>query len=164
MRRLCLEIGRRAVKQLILSNFRKRAGALAAAVLTAAALGAWGVATTLVTRAAAIEQRSETSAKVALVGSYRVTGTDADGVAYRGAHIVDISLAPSGALEVDWDDGRQFGVAHVVDNVLAVAGSSKGRTVILTMTVNPDGSLSGKWSRRTDRGSQGTETWTRIGG
>ena len=89
------------MKQLILSNFRKRAGALTAAVLTAAALAAWGIATTLVTGAAAIEQRSEISAKVGLVGSYRVTGTDADGVAYRGAHVVDASLAPSGALEVD---------------------------------------------------------------
>jgi hypothetical protein len=36
--------------------------------------------------------------------------------------------------------------------------------VILTMTIKADGSLSGKWSRRTDRGSQGSETWTRIGG
>jgi hypothetical protein len=30
------------------------------------------------------------------------------------------------------------------------------------MTLNPDGSISGKWSRRTDRGSQGTETWKRT--
>jgi hypothetical protein len=45
---------------------------------------------------------------------------------------------------------------------LAVACLSKGRTVILTMPIHPDGSLSGKWSRRTDRGTQGTETWTRT--
>jgi hypothetical protein len=32
----------------------------------------------------------------------------------------------------------------------------------LTMAINRDGSLSGKWSRRTDRGSQGTETWVRT--
>ena len=46
-----------------------------------------------------------------------------------------------------------------IDNVLAVAYSIKGRTVISLMAINPDGSLSGKWSRRTDRGSKGTEIW-----
>ena len=55
------------------------------------------------------------------------------------------------------DNGKQ-----VIGDVLAVACLSKGRTVILTMTINPDGSFSGKWSRRTDRGSQGTETWTKT--
>jgi hypothetical protein len=43
-----------------------------------------------------------------------------------------------------------------------VACLIKGRTVILTMAINPDGSLSGKWSRRTDRGWQGTEAWART--
>jgi hypothetical protein len=27
------------------------------------------------------------------------------------------------------------------------------------MTINPDGTLSGSWLRRTDRGSKGTEIW-----
>jgi hypothetical protein len=152
------------VRQFIPSKFSRRVGALAAALLAAAAIGGWGVATTSATRAAAIESRYEVAGKASLVGSYVVTGTDADGVRYKDRHIVDVSLAPSGALELDWDNGRQVGVGHVVDNVLAVACSSKGRTVILTMTINPDGSLSGKWSRRTDRGAQGSETWTRIGG
>jgi len=30
------------------------------------------------------------------------------------------------------------------------------------MNVNPDGSLSGKWSRRMDRGYKGTETWKKT--
>jgi hypothetical protein len=74
----------------------------------------------------------------------------------------DISLAPSGALELEWDNGKQVGVGQVIGDVLAVACLSKGRTMILTMNINPDGSLSGRWSRRTDRGTQGTETWTKT--
>jgi hypothetical protein len=100
--------------------------------------------------------------KAALVGSYVVTGTDPDGEPYVGSRMLDISLAPSGALELDWDNGKLVGVGQVVDNVLAVAYSIKGRTVISVMTINPDGSLSGKWSRRTDRGSKGTETWKKA--
>jgi hypothetical protein len=72
------------------------------------------------------------------------------------------SLAPSGALELEWDNGKQVGVGQVIGDVFAVACLSKGRTMILTMNINPDGSLSGKWSRRTDRGTQGTETWTKT--
>jgi hypothetical protein len=100
--------------------------------------------------------------KASLIGSYRVTGTDPDGRSYAGTHIVDIGLAPSGALELDWDSGKSIGVGQVVGNVLAVASWSKGRTAILTMTINPDGSLSGRWSRRADRGAKGTETWKKI--
>ena len=54
------------------------------------------------------------------------------------------------------------GIGQLIDNVLAAAYSVKGRTVISLMTINPDGSLSGKWSRRTDRGSKGTETWKKA--
>ena len=39
---------------------------------------------------------------------------------------------------------------------------SEGRTTILTMMVNADASLSGTWSRRTDPGSKGTETWKKL--
>jgi hypothetical protein len=75
---------------------------------------------------------------------------------------VDVALAPSGALELEWDNGRQVGVAQLIGDVLVVACSVRGRTAILTMTVNPDGSLAGKWSRRTDRGQKGTETWKKA--
>lgn len=82
-----------------------------------------------------------------------VTGTDAGGEPYVGAGILDIALAPSGALELAWDDGKNVGVGQVIGNVLAVASSTKGRTVILMMNINTNGSLSGKCLRRTDRGS-----------
>ena len=71
-------------------------------------------------------------------------------------------LAPCGALELVWDNGKNVGVGQVIGTVLAVASSARGRTVILMMNINPDGSLSGKWSRRTDRGYKGTETWKRT--
>jgi len=41
---------------------------------------------------------------------------------------------------------------------LAISCLTKGRTAILLMTIHPDGSLSGNWSRRTYRGNKGTET------
>ena len=97
-----------------------------------------------------------------LIGSYVVSGTDPDGKPYAGAGIVDIALAPSGALELDWDNGKQVGVAQLIGDTLVVACLFKGRTAILMMTSNPDGSLAGKWSRRTDRGQKGTETWTKA--
>jgi hypothetical protein len=97
-----------------------------------------------------------------LIGSYVVTGTDSDGKRYAGPGIVGIALAPSGALELEWDNGKQVSVGEVIGNVLAVACLTKGRTAILLMTINPDGSLSGKWSRRTDRGYKGTETWKKV--
>jgi hypothetical protein len=97
-----------------------------------------------------------------LIGSYVVTGTDPDGKAYAGTSIVDISSVPSGALELEWDNGKQVGVGQVIGNVLAVAWSTRGRTAILIMNINPDGSLSGSWSRRADRGYKGTETWKKA--
>ena len=97
--------------------------------------------------------------KPGLVGSYKVTGTDSEGRPYVGGSILDVSLVPSGALELDWDNGKQVGVGQVIGNALVVAFSNKGRTVILVMSISPDGSLSGKSLRRADRGSKGTETW-----
>jgi hypothetical protein len=92
-----------------------------------------------------------------LVGSYAVTGTDPAGKKYSRA--ATITLSSSGALELEWDSGKSVGVGHVIGNVLAVAFSGAGRAAILVLNVNPDGSLSGKWWRRTDPGSKGTETW-----
>jgi hypothetical protein len=150
-------------------NRHKNAGILVASLLAAGALGGWGISATFVEsanadaalrREAGIAKLPIEQAKAALVGSYTVTGTDPDGVPYRGTKVVDISLAPSGALEFDWDDGTFVGVGQMVeDNVLAVAYAVKGRTVIALMTINPDGSLSGHWLRRTDRGAKGTEIW-----
>ena len=150
----------------------KSASVAVAVLLAAGALSGWGISTAFGTRAAAVESPFQVTrnadlgsieaTKAGLVGSYVVTGTDSDGKSYLGSHILDVSMAPSGALELDWDNGKQVGVAQVIGNVLAAACLIKGRTVILTMAINRDGSLSGKWSRRTDRGSQGTETWVRT--
>ena len=146
----------------------KNAGILATALVAAGAFSGWGLSATFVKSAKAVDsmrqevesaKSSIDQAKAALVGSYTVTGTDPDGVPYNGTKIVAISLAPSGALEFDWDDGTFVGVGQIADNVLAVAYAIKGRTVIALMTINPDGSLSGNWLRRTDRGSKGTENW-----
>jgi hypothetical protein len=151
-------------------------GAMAAALLAGAAIGGWVMSTMSTTSAAAVEDMSAVEMmrknvinnlphdelKHRLIGSYVVRGTDPDGRPYAGAGIVDIALAPSGALELDWDNGKQVGVAQVIGDVLVVACLIKGRTAILMMTINPDGSLSGKWSRRTDRGQKGTETWTKA--
>ena len=71
-------------------------------------------------------------------------------------------MAPSGALDLQWDYETKAAIGQVIGNTLAVAGSTRGRPVILIMNINPDGSLSGKWFHRTDRGSQGGETWKRI--
>ena len=94
-----------------------------------------------------------------LVGSYVVTGTEADGKPYDGPGTLDVTLARSGALEFRWDGGKYVGVGQITGNVLAVATAAEGRAVILIMTVNPDGSLTGNWWRRTDAGSKGSETW-----
>jgi hypothetical protein len=155
---------------------QKALGVVVAALLAGAAVGGWAMSTVSTTRAAAIENQPpfdmvhksvtkivpQDELKHGLVGSYIVSGTDSEGRPYAGAGVVDIALAPSGALELDWDNGRQVGVAQVIGDVLVVACLTKGRTAILIMTVNPDGSLSGRWSRRTDRGQKGTETWKRA--
>jgi hypothetical protein len=92
-----------------------------AAVLALATVGGWGVSTTFATRTATIEADYETDSKRKLIGSYEVTGTDSDGMSYARAYIVDVSLAPSDALEFNWDNGRQVGIGHVIGNVLSVA-------------------------------------------
>jgi hypothetical protein len=151
-------------------------GVVASVLLAGAAMGGWAMSTMSTTNAAAVENLSafemtrrnvtqtlpHDELKHRLVGSYVVGGTDTDGKPYAGAGMVDIALAPSGALELDWDNGKQVGVAQVIGDVLVVACLIKGRTAILTMTVSADGSLTGKWSRRTDRGQKGTETWKRA--
>jgi hypothetical protein len=154
---------------------RGRIGVVAAALLVGAAIGGWAMSTMSTTSAAAVADAAfETTrndivktlrhdeVKLGLVGSYVVSGTDSDGKPYAGAGIVDVGLAPSGALELDWDNGKQVGIGQVIGDVLVAACLVKGRTAILIMSINPDGSLSGKWSRRMDRGQKGTETWKKA--
>lgn len=140
-----------------------------AALVAAGAIGGWTILTA-VTNATAFDGRFQPAAhrsekppiddvKTSLIGSYTVTGTDTDGKAYRNGGIVDVTIAASGSVELDWDNGRQLGVGQVIGNTLVVSYLVKGRTAIMVMYINPDGTLSGTWSRRTDRGYRGTETW-----
>jgi hypothetical protein len=155
---------------------RKSIRVIVAALLAAGAAGGWATSTMFAASPAAVEglspfdtmpksdmrKLSPEELKPGLIGSYVVTGTDPDGRPYGGPGIVDIALAPYGAVELNWDNGKQVGIGQVFGNVLAVACLTKGRTAILLMNIDPDGSLSGKWSRRTDRGYQGTETWKKA--
>jgi hypothetical protein len=155
---------------------RRNGSVIVAALLTVGALVGWSASTTIGTIAGTAQDSSafETprknhpknlpleETKAGLIGSYVVTGTDAAGEPYVGAVVVDIAWAPSGALELTWDNGKNFGVGALVGDMLAVASSTNGRTVILIMNINSDGSLSGKSLRRTDRGAKGTETWKRT--
>jgi hypothetical protein len=140
---------------------------IAVALLAAGVAGGWATSATCAAaanKAAATRMSNVTDRdmKQMLVGSYAVTGTDPDGRGYSGTGIVDISMAPSGALELDWDNGRRVGIGQLLNNVLMVASTTKAGTVIMMMNVNPDGTLSGQWSRRRERGYEGTEHWTRI--
>ena len=149
-----------------MSVWRRNGMAVASvALLATGAVGGWGMSTTLVKNVAAAESSLEATgnSKVRLVGSYEVNGTDVEGRPYSGSSILDISLAPSGALEFNWDNGRIVGVGQLIDDgIVAVAYQVNGRSVISVMNINPDGSLSGKWLRRSDRGTKGTEAWKKT--
>jgi hypothetical protein len=158
---------RRNMRTLInaLIRERKNAGLLVAALLTAGAIGGWAISTTFVSNASAFVQEKTlplNEAKLRLVGSYVVTGTDPEGKPYVGTSRLGIALAPSGALELDWDDGQTVGVGQLMGDALAVASTTRGRAVIMIMNINSDGSLSGQSFRRTDRGYKGSETWRKT--
>jgi hypothetical protein len=139
---------------------------VAAALLATGVAGGWATSATCAAAAnkaaATRSNMTDRDMKQMLVCSYTVTGTDPDGRGYRSTSTVDISMAPSGALELDWDNGRRVGIGQLLSNVLMVASTTKAGTVIMMMNVNPDGTLSGQWSRRRERGYEGTERWTRI--
>lgn len=94
-----------------------------------------------------------------LLGNYVVTGTETDGSKYDGEGTLAITMDKSGALELKWDGGKYVGVGQVVGNQLAVGSAADGKVVIAIMDIKPDGSLEGKWWRRTDAGTKGTEVW-----
>jgi hypothetical protein len=87
----------------------QRYGQIGAAAIALTLVAGWGFSLIFSTRAASVDSRSAIGMKPALVGSYSVNGTDADGVPYSASQIVDIYLAPSGALELDWNNGKQVG-------------------------------------------------------
>jgi hypothetical protein len=102
---------------------------------------------------------SAQATNASLIGNYVVTGTEPDGKRYDGPGPLVITMDKSGALELKWDNGKYVGVGHVVGNQLAVASVAEGRVVLGIMDIKPDGSLEGKYWRRTDAGTKGTEIW-----
>ena len=94
-----------------------------------------------------------------LIGNYVVTGTESDGKKYDGPGPLAITMDKNGALELKWDGGKYIGIGQVVGNALAVATNAENRVVIMLMEVKPDGSLEGKYWRRTDAGTKGSEVW-----
>jgi hypothetical protein len=94
-----------------------------------------------------------------LIGNYVVTGTETNGKSYDGPGPLVITMDRSGVLELKWDGGKYVGLGQVVGNQLAVASVAEGKLVIGLMDIKPDGSLEGKYWRRTDPGTKGTEVW-----
>jgi hypothetical protein len=94
-----------------------------------------------------------------IVGTYTYNGTATDGAPYSEAGTVVVTSEKSGALSVKWDGGDYVGVGQLTGNVFAVAAVADGKNTIMLLTVNPDGTLSGPWWRRTDPGNKGTEVW-----
>jgi len=98
---------------------------------------------------------------VSLIGNYVVTGTETNGKPYDGSGPLAITMDKNGALELKWDGGKYTGIGQVVGDKLVVASFAEGRVIIGIMDIKADGSLSGKYWRRTDPGVGGTETWTK---
>ena len=94
-----------------------------------------------------------------LIGNYVVTGTEPNGKSYDGPGPLVITMDKNGALELRWDGGKYLGIGQVIGNQLAVASYAEGRVIIGIMDIKPDGSLEGKYWRRTDPGTRGTEIW-----
>ena len=94
-----------------------------------------------------------------LIGNYVVTGTETDGKSYDGPGPLVIAMDRSGVLELKWDGGKYVGLGTIVGNQLAIASVAEGKLVIGVMDIKPDGSLEGKYWRRTDAGTKGTEVW-----
>jgi hypothetical protein len=93
-----------------------------------------------------------------LVGNYLFTGTETDGTP-NAPGMLAITMDKSGALDLNWDSGQYVGIGQVTGNVLAVATIAEGKEVVMIMNINADGSLEGRWWRRTDPGAKGAEVW-----
>ncbi len=116
--------------------------------------------TLLLSGALALAITGAALAQSALVGTYKVTGTNTDGSVYDEGSLT-ISQEPSGAYLVKWDGGEYIGIGQVSGTTFAVASVVDQRNSIMLMTVSPDGSVKGQWWRRGDAGTKGTEVWTK---
>ncbi len=113
----------------------------------------------LVSASPCLAQGNTPPSNANLLGNYVVTGTEPNGKPYDGSGPLAITMDRNGALELKWDGGKYVGIGQVVGNQLAVGSIAEGRVVIAIMDIKPDGSLEGKWWRRTDAGTKGTEVW-----
>jgi len=102
---------------------------------------------------------STPATNASLLGNYVVTGTETSGKPYDGSGPLAITMDKNGALELKWDGGKYVGIGQVVGDQLVIGTSAEGRTIIGIMDIRPDGSLEGKYWRRTDPGTKGTEVW-----
>ena len=102
---------------------------------------------------------SAPATNASLLGNHVVTGTETNGKPYDGSGPLAVTMDKNGALELKWDGGRYVGIGQAVGDKLVVASSAEGRTIIGIMDIKPDGSLEGKYWRRTDPGIGGTEVW-----
>src|SRR5688572_5284056 len=102
---------------------------------------------------------AQSATNASLLGNYVVTGTETNGKKYDGPGPLVITMDRNGALELKWDGGKYVGMGQVVGNQLAVASVAEGKIVIGIMDIKGDGSLEGKYWRRTDPGTGGTEVW-----
>ncbi len=98
-------------------------------------------------------------AQANVVGKYDYNGTETDGSKYDEAGTLVVTTEKSGAYQVKWDGGEYVGVGQVTGNLFAIAAVAEKKNTIMLMEIAPDGSLSGKWWRRDDAGSKGTEVW-----
>lgn len=91
-----------------------------------------------------------------IVGRYVITkGVNMDGSTYDGT--VQITPDASGGVSVRWDDGS-VGLGLIEGNKLYVGMVYEKRSVVMSMTINADKTISGKWIQRTQPGT-GLETW-----
>ncbi|MBF0094088.1 MAG: hypothetical protein HQL34_06035 [Alphaproteobacteria bacterium] len=98
-------------------------------------------------------------AQVNVAGTYDYSGTEVDGSKYEEDGTLVVSPEPSGAYLVKWDGGEYVGVGQVAGNVFAVAAVAEKKNTIILMEIGPDGNMNGRWWRRSDKGSKGTEIW-----
>jgi len=94
-----------------------------------------------------------------LIGTYAVDGTETDGGKYEDGNEVVVTMDKSGALELKWNGGEYVGVGQVSGNQLFIGSVAEGKVILLVMDIKGEGSLEGKWWRRTDAGTKGTEVW-----
>lgn len=91
-----------------------------------------------------------------IVGKYNIVkGVNPDGSEYDGQ--VTIKPDASGGVTIVWDDGS-IGLGMIEGNRLYVGMVYEKRSVVMSMTINKDGSINGKWIQRTEAGT-GIENW-----